>query len=96
MRKIRYVRSKEIRSNPATLWKENETIITSNGKPKAIVIRIENDIEDIESTLAAFRQVKAMRALEEMRLISKQKGLDKLSDEEIAKVIDEVRDEGSC
>ena len=36
-----------------------------------------------------------MRAVEEMRLISKQKGLDKLSDEEIEKVIDEVRNEGS-
>lgn len=74
----------------------NETIITSNGKPKAIVIRIENDIEDIESTLAAFRQVKAMRAVEKMRLISKQKGLDKISDKEIDKVIDEERGEGSC
>lgn len=93
MSKIRYVRSREIRSNPAILWKENETIITSNGKPKAIVIRIENDIE---STLAAFRQVKAMRAVEKMRLISKQKGLDKISDEEIDKVIDEERGEGSC
>lgn len=93
MREIRYVRSKEIRSNPAILWKENETIITSNGKPKAIVIRIENDIE---STLAAFRQVKAMRAVEKMRLISKQKGLDKISDEEIDKVIDEEQGEGSC
>ncbi|MDK2838639.1 MAG: hypothetical protein PWQ83_174 [Thermosipho sp. (in: thermotogales)] len=93
MREIRYVRSKEIRSNPAILWKENETIITSNGKPKAIVIRIENDIE---STLAAFRQVKAMRAVEKMRLISKQKGLDKISDKEIDKVIDEERGEGSC
>ncbi|MBZ4650457.1 hypothetical protein [Thermosipho sp. (in: thermotogales)] len=93
MSKIRYVRSKEIRSNPAILWKENETIITSNGKPKAIVIRIENDIE---STLAAFRQVKAMRAVEKMRLISKQKGLDKISDKEIDKVIDEERGEGSC
>jgi len=96
MSKIRYVRSKEIRSNPAILLKENETIITSNGKPKAIVIRIENDIEDIESTLAAFRQVKAMRVVEKMRLISKQKGLDKISDEEIDKVIDEERGEGSC
>ncbi|ACJ75090.1 conserved hypothetical protein [Thermosipho africanus TCF52B] len=93
MSKIRYVRSREIRSNPAILWKENETIITSNGKPKAIVIRIENDIE---STLAAFRQVKAMRAVEKMRLISKQKGLDKISDEEIDKVIDEEQGEGSC
>lgn len=71
----------------------NETIITSNGKPKAIVIRIENDIE---STLAAFRQVKAMRAVEKMRLISKQKGLDKISDKEIDKVIDEEQGEGSC
>lgn len=93
MSKIRYVRSREIRSNPAILWKENETIITSNGKPKAIVIRIENDIE---STLAAFRQVKAMRAVEKMRLISKQKGLDKISDKEIDKVIDEEQGEGSC
>jgi cell division protein FtsX len=94
MRTIRYVKSKEIRSNPAILWKENETIITSNGKPIAIVIRIENDL-DIESNLAAFRQVKAMRAVEEMRLISKQKNLDKLSDKEIEEIIDEVRNEGS-
>ncbi|MBB6062769.1 hypothetical protein HNP65_001221 [Thermosipho japonicus] len=37
-----------------------------------------------------------MRAVEKMKLISKQKGLDKISDEEIDKVIDEERGEGSC
>ncbi|MDK2886454.1 MAG: hypothetical protein PWP54_1012 [Thermosipho sp. (in: thermotogales)] len=89
---MRYINSKEIRSNPAVLWKEKETIVTSNGKPVAVVIRVD---ENVENTLTAFRQAKAMMAVEKLRIISKQKGLDKLNEEEIEKVIKEVRNESS-
>jgi len=87
---MRYVSSKKVRSNPAILWKDEETVITVNGKPVALVTRIKGDPEN---TLLAIKQAKAMIAVEKLRLISKQKGLDKLSNEEINKVIKEVRDE---
>lgn len=83
-----YVTSKEIRSNPSILWKEDETIITSNGKPVAVVKRITGDPQE---ELLAIKQAMAMRAAERLRLISKQKGLDKISDEEIDKIIGDVR-----
>ncbi|HHT10635.1 MAG TPA: type II toxin-antitoxin system Phd/YefM family antitoxin, partial [Candidatus Atribacteria bacterium] len=38
---MKFVSSKELRNNPAELWKsinKEEVIITVNGKPKAIVI----------------------------------------------------------
>ncbi|WP_228288194.1 hypothetical protein [Thermosipho ferrireducens] len=87
---MRYVNSKELRSNPAILWKDEETIITVNGKPVAVVTRIDGDPEN---TLLALKQAKAMIAVEKIRLISKQKRLDKISDEEINQVVKEVRNE---
>jgi len=87
-----YATSKKIRSNLSILWKEDETTITVNGKPVAIVKRITGDPQE---EIFALKQANAMRAAERLRLISKQKGLDKISDEEINKIIDEVRDENS-
>ena len=85
---MNYVTSEEIQSNPSILWKEDETIITANGKPVAIVKRITGDPQE---ELLAIKQAMAMRAAERLRLISKQKGLDKISDEEIGKIIGKAR-----
>lgn len=89
---MRYVNSKEIRSNPSVLWKEDESVITVNGKPVAIVKRITGDPQE---ELIALKQVRAMRAVEKLRLFSKQKGLNKISDEEVEEIIEEVRNENS-
>jgi hypothetical protein len=57
-------------------------------KPVAVVKRITGDPQE---ELFAIKQAMAMRAAEKLRLISKQKGLDKISDEKIYKIIDEAR-----
>lgn len=87
---MRYVSSKEVRSNSAVLWKDKETIITIKGKPVALVTRIEGDPTEV---LLLMKRIKAMFAVEKMGTISKEKGLDKLSDEDISRMIDEIRKE---
>jgi len=52
---VRYVNSKEVRSNPSVLWKEDESVITVNGKPVAIVKRITGDPQE---ELIALKQVR--------------------------------------
>ena len=88
---MKFVTSREVRSNPAKLWKiieQGEAIITVNGKPRAIVLPAD---EGFEETLSAYRQAKAEIALEKLRIYSLEKGLDKLSDEEIDEEISNTR-----
>jgi prevent-host-death family protein len=66
---MKFVSSKELRNNPAELWKsinKEEVIITVNGKPKAIVIEAENDIEE---QLKTIRKAQAEVALEKIKVL---------------------------
>jgi len=57
---MKFISSREIRSNPALLWKvtgNDESVITVNGKPRAIVVAVG---EDLEETLASFRRARAL------------------------------------
>lgn len=83
-----FVSSRDVKANPAVLWKNDEVVVTVNGKPKAIVIKIDGDPKEI---FDAVDSVRAQIALEKLRLYSIEKGLDKLTDEEIEKIIREVR-----
>ncbi len=85
-----FISSREIRNNPALLWKNDEVVITVNGKPKAVVIRIDDDPKMV---LDLIEKVKAQMAVEELRIFSLEKGLNKLSGDEIEKIIEEVRRE---
>jgi hypothetical protein len=85
---MKFITSREIRSNPARLWEgagSDESVITVNGKPRAIVIAAG---EDLEETLSAVRRARAVTALEKIRIYAHKKGLDSLPDKEIA---DEIR-----
>jgi hypothetical protein len=84
---MKFITSREIRSNPAHLWEgsgNDESVITVNGKPRAIVIAVG---EDLEETLSAVRKARAVTALEKIRVFAHRKGLDTFSDEEIAEEI---------
>ena len=53
---MKFITSREIRSNPARLWEgpgSDESVITVNGKPRAIVIAAGTDVEE---TLSAIRK----------------------------------------
>jgi antitoxin (DNA-binding transcriptional repressor) of toxin-antitoxin stability system len=79
--------SKELRNNPSKLWESGtgeETVITVNGKPKAIVIEAENG--DIEEQLKSIRRAKAQSAIDKLRTYSIKRGLNKLTDDDILKI----------
>jgi len=88
---MKFITSREIRSNPARLWEgpgSDESVITVNGKPRAIVIAAGTDVEE---TLSAIRRGRAGTALEKIRLYAQKKGLNELSDDEIAAEIRQAR-----
>ena len=88
---MKFISSREIRSNPARLWElsaNDEAVITVNGKPRAIVVAVG---EDLEGTLASVRRARAATALEKIRLLARDKGLDSMSDNEINAEIQSVR-----
>ena len=81
---MKFMTSKELRNNPSKLWESGtgeETVITVNGKPKAIVIEAENG--DIEEQLKSIRRAKAQSALDKLRTYSIKRGLNKLTDDDI-------------
>ncbi|MGC8544456.1 hypothetical protein [Athalassotoga sp.] len=87
---MKFITSKEIRNNPAALWSEDGTVIMVNGKPKAIVLKAEDDIEE---QIRNIKRLKAQMALEKLRFYSVKKGLDLLSDEEIINEIEKIKKE---
>ena len=90
---MKFISVRDFRIRPGDIWKQLKTykdiIITSNGKPIAIL----NPIEDanLEKSITALRRARALLALEELQKSSVSKGLDRLTDEEIEKEIKSSR-----
>ncbi len=82
---------RDLRTTPKVLWEDlstdGEVVITNNGKPSAILFDIAGG--DLEETLKAIRQAKAMIAFNSMRAKAAQKGY--MSEEEIEEEIRKVR-----
>jgi len=90
---MKFIPTRQLRSNPSELWKllENEEIvITVNGKPKALMIKAD---EDFDKLIDLITQARAEMALEKIRLESITNETDKLSNEEIDKEIEKARKE---
>ncbi|MHB1546680.1 MAG: type II toxin-antitoxin system Phd/YefM family antitoxin [bacterium] len=89
---MKFMTSKELRSNPSKLWESGtgeETVITVNGKPKAIVIEAENG--NIEEQLKSIRRAKAQSALDKLRTYSVNRGLNKLTEGDILAEVKKAR-----
>ena len=80
---------RDLNTSPKEIWQklaaEGEIVITNNGKPAALMLSV--DGSDLEETVAAVRQAMAMRSVNRMRLISRQRGNDLMSVEDIRKEI---------
>ena len=91
---MKYIATRDLRSNPSAVWETldegSEAIVTVNGKPKAIMIRAD---EDLDFLMKAISRAKAELAVERMRLQSLKLGLNRLSAEEIDREITESRQE---
>lgn len=86
---------REFRSKTAAmrreLEREREIILTANGRPIAIVSRVDSDT--VEEELMAIRRARAHVALDQIRAAAKASGVDKMTLKEINAIIAEVRRE---
>ena len=69
------------------LSKDNDVVITDNGKPYALMMRIPEGM--LDETIRAIRQAKAIAAMNRIRSNAEKNGF--MSDEEIDKAIREAR-----
>lgn len=87
---MKFVSSREIRVNPRpvfdSLGEENEVVVTSRGKPVALMVGVSG--EDFEETIRFLRRAKAQAAVSRMR-----SGEARMNDEEIEAEIKAARDE---
>ena len=92
---MRFITIRDLRSKAAQIQrdlpKEKEMVLTSNGKPIAILTATSAD--RIEESLAMIRQVRAMEAVELMQRRSVEAGTDHMSLREVNKEIAIVRKE---
>lgn len=80
-----FVTARELRAESAKVWKKleagEEIVITRNGKPFALLVNTRP--EELEDTLRALRWARFDHLLAEFRADAAERGLDKMTMEEI-------------
>ena len=82
---MQFVTVRELSKSPkealAKLTGENKAVLTNNGKPQALIIKI--DENSFEQTLSMLQKLEFMNNLTEMRLTSMKNGNSNMTLEEI-------------
>ncbi len=90
---VKFVSVSDLRLKPGQVWedldREEEMIITSKGKPIALLTRVNE--QDFEKTVAAVRRARALMAMEGMQCASVLGGKDRMSDAQIEAEIKAAR-----
>jgi antitoxin (DNA-binding transcriptional repressor) of toxin-antitoxin stability system len=90
---MRFLSVRDLRSKSAQVWHdlpaERELIITNNGRPIAILAAINES--NLEESLAAFRQARAVEAVASLQLLSARQSTDAISMDDIDAEIRAVR-----
>lgn len=90
---MKFITVRDFRIRPSSVWenleKNNEVVITSNGKPIALLTGVSDMTFD--ETLKALRRAKAELAVSRMRTSSIKKGLSNITNKEIEAEIKSVR-----
>jgi len=90
---MKFLSVRDLRGKSAQIWKdlpeEREMVITSNGRPIAILAAISES--NLEESLTAFRQARAVEAVAALQRRSADQGTDKISMDEIDAEIKAVR-----
>lgn len=90
---MKFLSVRDLRGKSAQVWKdlpnEREMIITSNGRPVAILASINETT--LEESLKAFRQARAVEAVAGLQRQSVDQGTDRISMDEIDAEIQSVR-----
>jgi len=92
---VKFVSSREIRVNPRPVFdaagQGDEVVITSRGKPVALLVGVDDD--DLEETVRLFRRAKAQAAVSRMRRTAAHEGLANMDQSEIEAEIEAARGE---
>jgi len=90
---MKFLSVRDLKTKSSQVWKDlpkqKEMVVTSNGRPIALLSSInENNLEQV---LTAFRRAKATNALASIQYDSIQKGTDMISMDEINAEIEVIR-----
>ena len=90
---MKFVSVRDLRGKSADIWRElpdeREMVITSNGRPVAILASVNES--NLEESLSAFRQARAVDAVAALQRRSVASSVDALSADEIEAEIVAVR-----
>jgi len=90
---MKFLSVRDLKTKSSQVWKElsdqKDMVITSNGRPIAILSSITED--NLEQVLSAFRQARAIEAVTSIQYESVREGTDKITREEIDNEIKSVR-----
>lgn len=90
---MKFLSVRDLRGQSAKVWKElpgeREMVITSNGRPIAILAAINES--NLEEALSAFRTARAVEATAHLQRRSVEQGTDRISPEDIDSEIKAAR-----
>lgn len=90
---MKFISVRDLRGKSGEIWKslqgEREMIVTSNGRPIAILVSVNENT--LEESLSAFRRARAVEAVEAIQRQSVRIGTDRLTLEEINSEVKVVR-----
>lgn len=89
---MKFISIRDLRRKASDIKKSlarNDLVLTSNGRPFAVMSRVDED--SLEEELKALQQARARVALEKLRDEALQRGLSGASTQEVDQIIAEVR-----
>jgi Phd_YefM. len=90
---MRFISVRDLRGRSAEVWKnlpdEREMVVTNNGRPVAILAAVNES--NLEESLSAFRQARAVEAVAGLQRRSVELGTDGITMDEIDEEIEAVR-----
>jgi antitoxin (DNA-binding transcriptional repressor) of toxin-antitoxin stability system len=90
---MKFISVRDLRGKSAEVWKnlpgEREMVVTSNGRPIAILAAVSES--NLEESISAFRQARAVEAVVSLQSRSLEQGTDSIKAKEIEAEIQAVR-----
>ena len=94
---MKFIGVRDFRNKSAKVWeeldREKELVVTSNGRPIAILAAVSE--ENLEENLKVFRRTRAVSAVSELQRKSLERGMDKITLDQINKEIQDEREKRS-
>ena len=92
---MKFITIRDLRSNTSQLREdleaEREVVVTANGRPFAVMTRVDGD--SVEEEVNAIRSARAQAAVSRIRAKARNEGLDRLSMDQVDAIIARSRQE---